>query len=101
LKDPKIVAEHFASSHGREPRSYMPFSPVVYILENVLPVVHFGQDAGWAPNPRVQSQPQSDWRRFCPQLSYKWLSSLRWFLIVLGWVLAGILAGVVANLFKP
>jgi hypothetical protein len=44
--------------------------------------------------------PRQGWKRWLPQLSYNWLALLRWLLIVLGWILAIVLAGVIGSLFK-
>lgn len=95
----KDAYDYFSQRHN-QPDYYVPFNAVVYTLENVLPVVKFGQDAAWGPNPQKKPLPRRGWRRWLPQLSYEWLAFLRWLLIVLGWVLALILAGAVADRFK-
>lgn len=80
---------------------YVPFHPGIYALENVLPVDKFGQDSAWAPNPEaVSTKRHTDWRRWLPCIEYRWLARLRWTLIVLGWALALILAGAIADRFK-
>jgi hypothetical protein len=95
----KDAYDHF-SKHDNAPLYYVPFSPVVYTLENVLPVVKLGQDDAWAPDPQSNPAPRQGWKRWLPQLSYNWLALLRWLLIVLGWMLAIVLAGVIGSLFK-
>ena len=77
-----------------------PFNSVVYSLENVLPVVKFGQDDAWGPNPAFRPAPREGWKRWLPRCSYNWLAFARLILIILGWALAIILAGVIGGLFK-
>ncbi|MGA2169090.1 MAG: hypothetical protein ABSG62_12840 [Terracidiphilus sp.] len=109
--------EAFKEFHetGKLPERYAPFSPIIYTLENVLPVVELGQDSAWYPNP--QAAPGSllpDWpkwlkntaerwalTRWVFRLNYRRLAALRWSLILLGWALAIILAGAISGLFKP
>ncbi len=80
---------------------YVPFNPAIYALENVLPVVRFGQDDAWGPNPAiVKYTEKTGWRRWAPRCEYRWLALLRWTLIVLGWALALILAGAIGSRFK-
>jgi hypothetical protein len=87
-------------SKGEQSPHYVPFNPAIYALENVLPVVKLGQDDAWGPNPQTQSHARTGLRRWLPQMSYNWLASLRWVLIVVGWGLALILAGAIASRFK-
>jgi hypothetical protein len=68
------------------PPGYPTFHPFVYTLENVLPVVRLGQDDKWAPSNKT-------WM-------YVGLARLRWFLILSGWVLAGILTIAIGEQFK-
>lgn len=96
------------------PGGYPPFSPVVYALENVLPVVKLGQDIAWAPNHLSpdgswlpewpgwmrSSADRSNLTRWFFRLSYSRLALLRWTLIVLGWALALILAAAIGARFK-
>ncbi|HLJ26716.1 MAG TPA: hypothetical protein VKY85_08405 [Candidatus Angelobacter sp.] len=95
----KDAYEYFAAN-DKPPSYYVPFSPIVYALENVLPIANFGQDDAWAPNPQSHVAAHSGWRRWLPRMSYGWLATLRWVLVILGWVLAAILAGVIASFFK-
>jgi hypothetical protein len=98
------------------PRAATPFQPVVYALENVLPVVKLGQDSAWTPDPAAP--PGSwlpDWKRldrvrkwaakwrfarWMVRLNYERLAILRWTLILVGWVLALILASAIGEQFK-
>ena len=80
---------------------YIPFHPAVYALEAVLPVVKFGQDSAWAPDPAVRKTwARKRWQRALPGIEYRWLARLRWTLIVFGWALALILAGAIGSRFK-
>ena len=86
---------------GESISNYPRFHPVAYALENVLPVIKLGQDAAWAPNPALPaSSALHGWRRFLPQIEYRWLTRLRWTLILAGWVMALILAGAIGSRFK-
>ena len=73
--------------------SYPRFQPVIYALENDLPLVKLGQDEKWAPDPYHVSD--------CWITSYVALSWLRWLLILAGWAEATILASAIAGRFKP
>jgi len=95
----KDAFAHFEEK-GVEPPHYPPFSAAVYTLENVLPVVKLGQDAMWQPNPRLQPEMRKHPKRWVPRMTYGWLSVLRWVLIVVGWVLALILAAAIGDTFK-
>jgi hypothetical protein len=58
--------------------AYPRFNPIIYSLENDLPLVKLGQDDKWAPDPSHQP---TDWIT-----SYTFLSGFRWLLILAGWV---------------
>jgi hypothetical protein len=96
----RTAFEHFRD-HGAPPPQHVPFNPLIYVLENILPVVKFGQDDAWGPNPQVETPQGLFWRRWPPRLSYNWLAGVRWLLIALGWVLAIILAGAIGSRFSP
>jgi hypothetical protein len=89
------------------PSQYSRFNPAVYALENVLPVVKLGQDDAWGPNPQAKpeswfpNRPRLAWTRWLPGFNYRWLSILRWTLILFGWALALILASAIGERFKP
>ena len=48
---------------GEAPPHYPVFNPLVYSLENFLPVVELHQDKYWRPNPRHRVTGQSDAQR--------------------------------------
>ena len=58
--------------------AYPVFNPWIYTLENELPLVKFGMDDKWAPDPNLIAQGQP--------LVYWWLAGFRWFLIIAGWL---------------
>jgi hypothetical protein len=91
--------EHF-EEHGKPPAHYPPFSAAIYSLENVLPVVKLGQDGAWGPNPSVQPERRRWPAHWVPRMSYGWLATLRWMLIVVGWVLALVLAAAIGDQFR-
>jgi sRNA-binding regulator protein Hfq len=88
------------------PEQTAPFNPIIYTLENVLPVVKLGQDAEWSPSPlakpanRFPKHRGLAWTSWLPGLNYFWLSLLRWSLILLGWALALILGAAIGSRFK-
>jgi hypothetical protein len=97
----KDAYDDFSKNDTRPSSQLPPFNPIVYTLENVLPVVKFGQDDAWAPNPQLDAPSRKGWKRWLPRFSYNWLAFARLVLIILGWALALILAGVIGDLFKP
>jgi hypothetical protein len=85
------------------PVAYPRFNPLIYSLENELPLVKLGQDDKWAPDP--SHRPVSFGRGYLVHWtwildSYGLLASVRWIAIVLGWVQATVLAAALANRFK-
>lgn len=103
-------AKEADAAHRHQP----PFNPAIYALENVLPVVRLGQDNAWAPDPDAPPGtwlPQSErirkffnnwaFTRWLACLDYRRLAFTRWALILLGWVLALILAAAISGSFKP
>jgi len=70
------------------PAAYPRFNPLVYTLENELPLIKFGMDDKWAPDPNLSTQGRSG--------LYWFLVCFRWFLIAAGWV-QGILLTVGIN----
>jgi hypothetical protein len=110
----KQAYDEFKKS-AKVPDHYIPFNPLLYALENVLPVAKLGQDRAWAPDPHA---PQRNWlptrprwlRRFAgrwaltrwtSRLNHRRLAILRWMLILLGWAAAIILAAAISERFKP
>jgi hypothetical protein len=81
------------SKGGPYDLAYPRFNPIVYSLENGLPLVKLGQDDKWAPDPGHRS---ASWIA-----SYTFLSWFRWFLILAGWAQATILASAIGSRFKP
>jgi hypothetical protein len=72
--------------------AYPRFNPIIYSLENGLPLVKLGQDEKWAPDPSRQT---TSWIE-----SFAFLSCFRWFLILSGWVQATVLASAIGSRFK-
>jgi len=73
---------------GRVPEHYPTFSPLIYSLENFLPLVKLGQGDKWQPYPGSDApQPSTSFpSRFAPSPEI-----VLWFLriqILLGWLLA-------------
>jgi hypothetical protein len=106
-------AEFRASGHV--PAHYAPFSPLIYSLENCLPLVKFGQDDRWQPDPspklRVNPPNPAASRRamFKNLLRVRlpdWASSpvtlrwFRWIMIALGWLLATFFVAGITGIIK-
>jgi hypothetical protein len=88
---------------GHAPAYYPPFNPLIYSLENCVPLVKLGQDERWQPDPNPQQLVDSaasaaGWRgrlkhlvlvrlpeRLTSPVALRWL---RWIMIGLGWLLA-------------
>lgn len=76
---PTGAEAHPAWATGKPfPIAYPRFNPLVYTLENELPLVKFGMDDKWAPDPNLIARGESK--------TYWWLAGFRWFLILAGWV---------------
>jgi len=93
----------YAEFHnGQAPSHYQPFNPLIYSLENCIPLVKLGQDERWQPDPLAQrcAPPVSrgkfgrvvdsvldtlvpDWATTPATLLW-----FRWIMIGLGWLLA-------------
>jgi hypothetical protein len=78
----------------KEPISsaYPKLNPLMYSLENALPLVKLGQDDKWAPDPNFSSA--------YSQVIYALLVWSRWFLILSGWVQATVLAAALSSRLK-
>lgn len=63
---------------GQYAYGYPVFSPWIYALENELPLVKFGMDEKWAPDPNLVAGGRGK--------EYFSLARFRWFLILAGWV---------------
>jgi hypothetical protein len=83
---------YYLPTAGSMLTAYPPFCPLIYSLENDLPLVKLGQDEKWAPNPWHAG---SHWFT-----RYGFLAEFRWSLILLGWVQATGLATALASRFK-
>ncbi|MFZ0962007.1 MAG: hypothetical protein WAO35_13975, partial [Terriglobia bacterium] len=95
---------------GWPPRNYQAFNPVIFALENSVPVLKLGQDNAWEPVPgsRELERPGAvnisslKWvgsvsgKYFPEWIMSSWLlRGYRWLQIVMGWVLATLfIAGV-------
>lgn len=80
------------STGSRMDAAYPQFNPVIYSLENDLPLVKFGLDDKWAPD-----------KTYRPKdivVSYRTLLWVRVLLILWGWLQATVLAAAVGSRFK-
>jgi hypothetical protein len=96
------------------PAGYPPFNPFIYTFETILPVVKLGQEDVWTPDPHASpgdwlpGRPTwlrsfaNRWRptRWFFRLDYTRLAIIRWTLVILGWVLAGILTYAIGSRFE-
>ena len=73
--------------------AYPRFQPFIYAVEDALPLVRLGQDDKWAPD--------SGHRPATLLTGYRFLTGLRWFLILFGWFQATLLATAIGSRFKP
>jgi hypothetical protein len=87
---------------GQSPVPYQPFNPLIYSVENCIPLVRLGQDERWQPDPDPQrlARPVAGgrfWRVVDLVLDFlvpDWavtpvaLRWFRWIMIGLGWLLA-------------
>jgi hypothetical protein len=85
-------------------QAYPLFSPLVYSIENTLPVVRLGQNDSWSPDPHYVPQ---NWFPAYPSLvwsawfsSYRCLSGLRVVLNLLGWGFGVVLGLALASRLK-
>jgi hypothetical protein len=74
------------------PYAYPVLNPLVYALENTLPLVKLGQDEKWAPDHRYKATDLLT--------DYWFLMWTRWILILAGWFQATVLVAAVADRFK-
>jgi hypothetical protein len=87
---------------GRTPAHYQPFNPLIYSIENCIPLVKLGQDERWQPDPNPQrcAPPVAGGKLrrvldsaldpFVPDwaMTPAALRWIRWIMIGLGWLLA-------------
>jgi hypothetical protein len=69
--------------------AYPKFQPLIYTIENALPIIKLGQDDKWGPDPRHR-----------PLFFYWVLSGFRWILIASGWLQATLLVAAINQRFK-
>jgi hypothetical protein len=74
------------------PAAYSTFNPLVYAIENSLPVIDFGQRKDWAPMTRQDDG--SEW------IKGSLIRKAAWFHVFLGWVGSLLLAGILSGLVK-
>jgi hypothetical protein len=72
--------------------SYPRFNPLVYSLENDLPLLKLGFDDKWAPDQNYQAKSSI--------ISYGTLRWARFFVVLLGWFQATVLAAAIGLRFK-
>jgi hypothetical protein len=102
---------------GQVPEQYQPFTPLVYSIENCVPLVKFGQDERWQPNmnPSLRRavpppQPRGKFARSVDTLiarvvpgslitptALRWV---RWLMIGLGWLFATFFLAGLSGLVK-
>lgn len=80
------------STGSRMDAAYPQFDPLIYSLENDLPLVKFGLDDKWAPD--------ETYRPKDPVVSYVTLRWARVLLILCGWFQATVLAAAIGSRFK-
>jgi hypothetical protein len=112
---------------GQLPDHYPPFHPLIYSLENCIPLVKLGQDDKWQPdsaplqNPHALVAPAGrakSWlgrTRERANQGWEWIAQrtidpifiradrlrwVRWILIMLGWILATFFAAGIAGIVK-
>jgi len=91
-------------ANGEAPPHYPLFNPLIYSLENFLPVVELHQDKYWRPNPRHGVSGQV--RRGNEPIDSSSLPSrfLRWYLwvhILAGWTITPLLFAGLSGLVRP
>jgi hypothetical protein len=80
------------STGSRMDTAYPKFDPLIYSLENDLPLVKFGLDDKWAPDETYKPKD--------PVVSYDTLRWARVLLILCGWFQATVLAAAIGSRFK-
>jgi hypothetical protein len=89
-----------AFNKGAElPGTYPKLNPLIYTLENAVPLAKMGQDEKWAPDPHDGvHDPSRPWKSVVT--NYEFLMTIRWLLILSGWFQAAVLAAALSGLFK-
>ena len=84
--------QSFKDTNGRPSENYPPFFPLVYSLENSVPLIKLGQVDRWQPNPSSQVPVQRNqswgWRLQSFVTNGRFLMYFRWGQIMVGWLLA-------------
>jgi hypothetical protein len=111
----KDAYREFHENNATAPPYYPQFSPLIYSLENCLPLVKFGQDDRWQPDPsalqRVRlPRPARGSRAWFRDVLFVRLPDLasspvalrwfRWVLIALGWLLATFFVAGITGIIK-
>jgi len=115
----KDVYKEFHENNGTAPASYPPFNPLIYCVENCLPLVKFGQDDRWQPDPNPQTHApapgnQTTFLRRVATARDRFLDALvrncatspvvlrwfRWIMIALGWLLATFFVAGITGIIK-
>jgi len=89
---------------GEAPPHYPLFNPLVYSLENFLPVVELHQDKYWRPNPRQQVSARttrSGEPRDPSSLPSRLLRWYLWLHILAGWTITPLLFAGLSGLVRP
>jgi hypothetical protein len=87
---PAVLKGRFCNR--RVDAAYPQFDPLIYSLENDLPLVKFGLDDRWAPDETYKPKD--------PVVSYDTLRWARVLLILCGWLQATVLAAAIGSRFK-
>jgi hypothetical protein len=85
------------------PRSYEEFDPLVYSLENFLPLIELGQRKSWSPRPSGIAQETNCLLPPAPPQNGWLLSHMRgylWVHTILGWFVAGMFVAGVTGLVR-
>ncbi len=95
--------ELFSENHEL-PLHYSRFSPLMYSVENSLPLVNLGQADKWQPEPEQLARRRTGekllawvWRRLTWRRFLVWFL---WFQILLGWLLATLFVGGVTGIIR-
>ena len=89
---------------GEAPPHYPVFNPLVYSLENFLPVVELHQDKYWRPNPRHRVTGRATRAGEPREASSMPSRLLRWYLwvhILAGWTITPLLFAGLSGLVRP
>jgi hypothetical protein len=91
-------------ARGEAPPHYPVFNPLIYSLENFLPVVELHQDKYWRPNPRhsVPARTTQSGKMLDPSsLPSRLLRAYLWLHILAGWTITPLLFAGLSGLVRP